>query len=142
MNRDTADQVHRSREAGGTGERAPARSPFRRWDARRRRALEQPGGPGSPLQLDGAGLNGNSEAEAKPRPVREPLLERVDADAELSLPPGPRAPAVAQSLSWVRRPVEFMEAQRRKFGPCFRARLGPLRNAVFLSEPDLVKATL
>jgi cytochrome P450 family 135 len=68
------------------------------------------------------------------------LLERVAPDAELSLPPGPRNPAFAQGLSWLFRPVPFMQSARRKYGRAFLARLGPEQRVVFLSDPALVEA--
>jgi cytochrome P450 len=83
--------------------------------------------------------------QASPDPVRveraaESLLERVPGDAELSLPPGPRRPAMAQGLEWLFRPVPFMERARRDHGRVFLARLGPEHKVVFLSEPRLVEA--
>ena len=55
-------------------------------------------------------------------------------------PPGPRAPAVAQTLEWVFRPVQFMERCRRRHGDLFTARLGPLSHVVFIAEPAAAKA--
>lgn len=69
-----------------------------------------------------------------------PLLERVEPDAELSLPPGPRRPAPAQAMAWLLRPVPFMERARRRYGKVFLARLGPDHNVVFLSDPELTEA--
>jgi cytochrome P450 len=135
MDRETAEPVREASKRGqrGEGERTPT-SPFRRWDARRRDALQE----GLPSDLDLAKAPGGPGSDT----TSEPVLERIDANAELSLPPGPRTPALMQTASWVYRPVEFMEANRRKFGPCFLARLGPLRNVLFLSEPAYVKAVL
>jgi cytochrome P450 len=59
---------------------------------------------------------------------------------ERRLPPGPRAPAVWQSLQWVLRPVPFMEACRRRFGDTFTLKLGPLADVVFLTEPESIRA--
>src|SRR2546423_658455 len=59
---------------------------------------------------------------------------------ERRLPPGPRAPAVWQSLQWVLRPVPFMEGCRRRFGDTFTLKLGPLADVVFLTEPESIKA--
>jgi cytochrome P450 len=70
----------------------------------------------------------------------EPLLERVGAEARLQLPPGPRSPAVAQAMSWLFRPVRFMERGRSRYGRVFMARLGPNQKVAFLSDPDLTEA--
>jgi cytochrome P450 family 135 len=111
-------------------------TPFRRWEERRRAAAEEAELPSSPEKRDDSGLVSPESGGV----VLEPL--ELDHPGELSLPPGSRRPAVMQSTSWVRRPVEFMERSRRKFGPCFHARLGPLRHVVFLSDPAYVKAVL
>jgi len=72
----------------------------------------------------------------------ERLVERVEPDAALSLPPGPRRPAQAQAMAWLLRPVPFMEQARRRYGKVFLARLGPEHNVVFLSDPALAEAVL
>ncbi len=64
------------------------------------------------------------------------------------LPSGPRLPAAAQTLSWVLRPVPFMEECRRRHGELFTLRLGPSRvvmiadhraaKQVFQGPPDLL----
>jgi len=69
-----------------------------------------------------------------------PLLEEVGDDVKLSLPPGPRRPAMAQALEWLARPVRFMEGARSKYGKVFLARLGPEQKVVFLSDPALAEA--
>jgi cytochrome P450 len=51
-------------------------------------------------------------------------------------PPGPRTPGVVQTLSWMYRPVPFVERCRERYGRIFSLRLGPERNAVVVAEPD------
>ncbi len=61
------------------------------------------------------------------------------------LPPGPRAPAVVQTLYWVRRPIPFMEECARRYGDCFTLRFlfpgapGARQAIVFFSDPQAVK---
>jgi cytochrome P450 len=131
MDRDRTSTERQERRRG-----APPSSPFKRWEARKRAAAEE------------AALH-SGRGRLKEAPTRhheadpsELILEGLDRDAEISVPPGPRRPAVAQTAQWVYRPIEFMERNRRRFGPCFRARLGPLRNVIFISDPALVKAVL
>ena len=59
--------------------------------------------------------------------------------ATVGLPPGPRRPAVAQTLEWVVDPQRFMRRNGRRFGKAFTARLGPQANVVFLSTPAAVR---
>ena len=54
------------------------------------------------------------------------------------LPPGPSLPSFFQTALWVRRPTEFMQYCRRKYGPTFTVRLPP-RAIVFYSEPAAIK---
>jgi cytochrome P450 family 135 len=62
----------------------------------------------------------------------------------MPLPPGPRQPALAQSLEWVMRPAQFMERCRNRYGDCFTVRLGLggglAQPIVFLTDPAAVKA--
>lgn len=111
-------------------------SPFRRWEERRREGEEEAKLPSSPERREESGLVSPESGGV----VLEPL--ELDHPGEISLPPGSHRPATLQSLAWVRRPVEFMERSRRKYGPCFHARLGPMRHVVFLSDPAYVKAVL
>ena len=53
--------------------------------------------------------------------------------------PGPRAHHLRQSIAWFRRPVDFMERGRERYGPVFAARFGPEQRAIFVSEPDAVR---
>lgn len=56
-----------------------------------------------------------------------------------TLPPGPRRPALAQTLQWVFDPERFMRRCRERYGSTFTARLGPSADVVFLCEPEDVK---
>ena len=56
-----------------------------------------------------------------------------------ALPPGPRRPALAQTLEWIRDPVRFLRRCAREYGDTFTARLANT-TVVFLSDPDSVKA--
>ena len=55
------------------------------------------------------------------------------------LPPGPRRPALAQTLEWVFDPERFMRRCRARYGSTFTARLGPSADVVFLCRPEDVK---
>ena len=55
------------------------------------------------------------------------------------LPPGPRRPALAQTLQWVFDPERFMRTCRERYGSTFTARLGPSADVVFLCEPEDIK---
>jgi cytochrome P450 len=58
-----------------------------------------------------------------------------------SLPPGPGAPPLAQTVRWLLAPIEFMEACRRRFGDAFSVRfLGFERPMVMLSDPQAIRA--
>ena len=58
------------------------------------------------------------------------------------LPPGPRAPGVAQNLAWFYRPIQFIEHCRKRYGRTFTIRLGPERNVVVIAEPELARAVI
>ena len=55
------------------------------------------------------------------------------------LPPGPRRPALAQTLQWVFDPERFMRTCRERYGSTFTARLGPSADVIFLCEPEDIK---
>lgn len=59
-----------------------------------------------------------------------------------SPPPGPRTPGTLQSVRWFRRPVRFMERGQARFGDAFSVRLGGMRRATFLADPDAVRTVL
>jgi cytochrome P450 len=56
-----------------------------------------------------------------------------------ALPPGPKLPPAVQLLSWIFRPIPFMERCAQRYGDCFVVRL-PL-NAPFVtfSDPEAIK---
>jgi cytochrome P450 len=60
-----------------------------------------------------------------------------DEGVHASVPRGSRLPGTAQSLQWFRDPVKFMERNRRRYGPNFSVKLGPLSRCSFISEPEL-----
>ncbi|MDX6616738.1 MAG: cytochrome family [Solirubrobacterales bacterium] len=66
-------------------------------------------------------------------------VEAAPEGAEALLPPGPRAPAVAQGMSWYANPVAFMTRCRKRYGRVFHARLGPGQDVVFVSDPGLAQ---
>jgi cytochrome P450 len=45
-------------------------------------------------------------------------------------------------MQWVRRPAQFLERNRRRYGPIFAARLGPQQYVVFLSDLDAIRVAL
>jgi cytochrome P450 family 138 len=55
------------------------------------------------------------------------------------VPPGPRAPVVFQTAAVLLRQREYMERQRRRFGPVFTLRIAGFDHMVVLSEPELIK---
>jgi len=57
----------------------------------------------------------------------------------MSLPPGPRLPAAAQTLRWAVRPAAFMERCLRTHGECFTLRLAPLGEVVFVADPAAIR---
>jgi cytochrome P450 family 135 len=57
-----------------------------------------------------------------------------------SLPPGPRAPVSLQSVAWIMRGTQVMDACARRYGDTFTYRLARVGPLVFISDPDDVKA--
>jgi cytochrome P450 len=55
------------------------------------------------------------------------------------LPPGPRMPAVLQSLGFWSRPTAFLEGARARYGPRFTIRLLGQPPFVILTDPDEIK---
>ena len=59
----------------------------------------------------------------------------------MGLPPGPSAPPVVQTARWLRRPIEFMDSCRRRYGDAFSIRLlGFQTPMVLISDPEAIKA--
>jgi len=55
------------------------------------------------------------------------------------LPPGPRAPAVLQTVGWWSRPTAYLERCRARYGKRFTVRLIGQSPFVVLSDPDELK---
>jgi cytochrome P450 len=58
---------------------------------------------------------------------------------ETKLPPGSRAPALAQTIELIRDPFAFFERRRARFGPIFRARLVGYPRIAYVAEPELAR---
>jgi cytochrome P450 family 135 len=58
----------------------------------------------------------------------------------MALPPGPPLPPSAQAVLWALRPIPFMRACRRRYGPAFTVRLAGLGEHVFLGDPADIRA--
>jgi cytochrome P450 len=56
----------------------------------------------------------------------------------MPLPPGLPLPTAVQTLLWIRKPVDFMERCRRRYGPTFTIRLPPAP-MVLVSEPEAIR---
>ena len=54
-------------------------------------------------------------------------------------PPGSRAPAVAQAVSYARDPLGFLAARQRRYGDIFSVRFPFFGRVVYVARPDLVK---
>lgn len=57
----------------------------------------------------------------------------------MSLPPGPRSPALLQLGQWVTRPIPLLERCRAEFGDVFTLNLGSLGRITMVSSPMLIK---
>src|SRR5438270_847715 len=55
------------------------------------------------------------------------------------LPPGPRAPALLQTIGWWSRPTAYLERCRARYGSRFTVRLIGQSPFVVLSDPDELK---
>ena len=105
-------------------------------------------------EIGDAGAPAGAAAAVLPAPLSCPVHDaappsgrRFTRDApstpaalDSELPPGPRRPAVAQTLEWIVRPERFMTRCARRYGSAFTTRLGPSTDVVFLSTPSAVKA--
>ncbi|HSS42125.1 MAG TPA: cytochrome P450 [Solirubrobacterales bacterium] len=56
------------------------------------------------------------------------------------LPPGSRAPAIAQAVSYARDPLGFLARHQRRYGDVFTVRFPFFGHIVYVARPDLVKA--
>ena len=72
----------------------------------------------------------------------EALASRHDraAGESTALPPGPRAPAVVQTLAWALAPTWVMDRARRRLGEAFTLTFAPSGlKLVVVSDPEAVK---
>ncbi|WP_409464571.1 cytochrome P450 [Amycolatopsis sp. GA6-003] len=67
---------------------------------------------------------------------------RSAAPALRSLPPGPRLPALVQTLMWAAAPVRFGQSCLRRYGPLFTARILGFGEVVYVCEPDGIRRIL
>ncbi|HMI81647.1 MAG TPA: cytochrome P450 [Solirubrobacterales bacterium] len=56
------------------------------------------------------------------------------------LPPGSKAPAIAQAVRYARDPLGFLSRQQRRYGDIFSVRFPFFGTIVYVARPDLVKA--
>src|SRR5450759_4554063 len=71
---------------------------------------------------------------------RAPLVPAPVAGAHTGLPPGPRAPAVLQTLAWALAPTWVMDGCRRRLGEAFTLTFSPSgMKLVLISDPEAVK---
>jgi cytochrome P450 len=71
--------------------------------------------------------------------LRAGISEAYSID-EMSLPPGPSAPAAVQTARLIGRPISFFEACRRRYGSTFTAQVLRVGPVVFVSDPASIKA--
>ena len=57
----------------------------------------------------------------------------------MSLPPGPRLPAIVQGLWFIRQPVGFFEHCRERYGDPFTLRLPSNPDIVLFSDPAAIR---
>lgn len=60
--------------------------------------------------------------------------------ARTQLPPGPRLPAAVQTAYWIKRPLPFLDAAKKRYGDIFTIRLLGMGPMVMISAPDAIKA--
>lgn len=58
----------------------------------------------------------------------------------MQLPPGPRAPALVQTVQFLTRPTEFLTRNRGRFGPIFTIRLAGMPAMVCVGDADGISA--
>jgi cytochrome P450 family 135 len=58
----------------------------------------------------------------------------------MSLPPGPSGPPIVHTIRWMRRPIEFLDSCRRRYGDAFAVTfVGFQSPSVFISHPDAIR---
>jgi cytochrome P450 len=76
------------------------------------------------------------------RRFRSAVRAKVRRPGGGTLPPGPRLPAVVQTVMWVVAPVKFGKACMRRYGPLFTARILGFGAVVYISTPDGIRRIL
>jgi len=64
------------------------------------------------------------------------------APAQSVLPPGPRLPALVQTVMWAVAPVRFAKSCLRRYGPLFTARIVGFGKVIYISTPEGVRRIL
>lgn len=64
---------------------------------------------------------------------------RTKGSGRSGLPPGPRMPAVAQTLNWVVRPQRFLERCRERYGDIFTIKIAGSGTWVVCADPEDLK---
>ncbi|MET0134635.1 MAG: cytochrome P450 [Kibdelosporangium sp.] len=75
-----------------------------------------------------------SAARAKVRALRRP--------APSTLPPGPKLPALVQTVMWAVAPVRFGKSCMQRYGPLITAPILGFGNVVYISTPDGIRRIL
>jgi cytochrome P450 family 135 len=58
----------------------------------------------------------------------------------MALPPGPRGPAIYQSLRLMLQPIDFLERCLRRYGDMFTLKFIGMGSLVYVADPEIVKA--
>jgi cytochrome P450 len=72
--------------------------------------------------------------------MEQATLPRPNEAARPATPPGSRAPAIAQAVSYARDPLGFLIRLQRRYGDVFSVRFPFFGRLVYVARPDLVKA--
>ena len=97
--------------------------------------------PGEPIRRQRFAFSPRHGAAVAFASVRE-AGRLPDPAAPLRLPPGPRAPAIWQTLRFVRDPRRFFERGERRYGGAATVRLLGFGRTVWLTDPALVRRVL
>jgi cytochrome P450 len=80
-----------------------------------------------------------SAAATRPARADMPSTRTNTPSTRTSLPPGPRLPRLLQTRLLWQRPIPFLAANRRKYGPVYTIRALPWGKAVVVDDAELVK---
>jgi cytochrome P450 len=72
--------------------------------------------------------------------MEQATLPRPHVTSTGAKPPGSRAPALAQAVSYARDPLGFLIRLQRRYGDIFSVRFPFFGRLVYVARPDLVKA--